>query len=156
MKDTTLLFLVKKEGDKVTDICLAMKKRGFGMGRYNGVGGKLEDRESVEDAIKRETHEEIHVVVDSIDKCAELTFTFSNNGAWNQLVHVFFATTWEGIPQESEEMNPKWFNVADIPYKEMWPDDIFWLPSVLNGKYVKAAFTFGEGDVIEQQYVEVM
>ena len=46
MRDSTLLFLVKKEGDKISNICLPMKKRGFGAGRYNGVGGKVEAGES--------------------------------------------------------------------------------------------------------------
>jgi hypothetical protein len=41
MRNSTLLFLVKKNGEEITDICLAMKKRGFGSGRYNGVGGKV-------------------------------------------------------------------------------------------------------------------
>ena len=33
LKDTTLLFLVRRDdAGAVTEICLAMKKRGFGMG----------------------------------------------------------------------------------------------------------------------------
>ena len=55
MRDTTLLFLIKKSGAKnglgqITDICLAMKKRGFGMGRWNGSGGKCNIGESIEDS----------------------------------------------------------------------------------------------------------
>lgn len=41
LRDTTLLFLVRRdEAGTVSEICLAMKKRGFGIGKYNGVGGK--------------------------------------------------------------------------------------------------------------------
>jgi len=29
-------------------------------------------------------------------------------------------------------MMPKWFDLNEIPYSEMWPDDIEWLPRVLN------------------------
>jgi mutator protein MutT len=153
MRDTTLLFLVKKDGDTITDICLAMKKRGFGMGRYNGVGGKVEQGETIEQAVKREAEEEIGVTVGTITKCAELTFTFPHKEDWNQLVHVYLTNTWQGEIIETEEMNPTWFAVSDIPYKTMWPDDIFWLPKVLDGEQVRAQFTFAEGDVIVEQEV---
>jgi hypothetical protein len=38
----------------------------------------------------------------------------------------------------------------------MWPDDIFWLPKVLEGELIKAAFTFGEKDAILDQKVETV
>ncbi len=95
------------------------------------------------------------MTVSEIKKCAELEFTFSQKADWNQMVHVYFAEHWEGVPVESEEMNPKWFTVTDIPYDSMWPDDKFWLPQALLGKFVKGAFTFGEGDVIEKQEVHI-
>ena len=48
MKQLTLLFLVRDD-----QILLAMKKRGFGEGRWNGVGGKVEKDETVEQAMIR-------------------------------------------------------------------------------------------------------
>jgi mutator protein MutT len=115
MKNTTLLFLVKKEGEVVTDICLAMKKRGFGAGRYNGVGGKVESGESIEEAVKREAEEEIGVTVGEMEKCAELAFTFPHKEDWNQLVHVYMTDSWTGDIVETEEMKPEWFAVSAIP-----------------------------------------
>lgn len=153
MRDTTLLFLVKKNGDIITDICLAMKKRGFGVGRYNGVGGKVEGDETIEEAVKREANEEIGVIVGDITKCAELTFTFPHKEDWNQLVHVYFSSEWSGDIVETEEMNPTWFSINTIPFDTMWPDDVFWLPKVLEGRQVRAKFSFAEGDVIVSQEV---
>lgn len=156
MKNTTLLFLIKKDGDTITDVCLAMKKRGFGIGRYNGVGGKVELTESIEGGAIREAKEEIGVDVLVLSLCATLNFTFLDNSAWNQLVHVYLTDSWEGEPSEGEEMNPKWFSVKDIPYTTMWPDDIYWLPSVLEGKLVRGRFTFSEGDTIIENEVTVI
>lgn len=156
MRDSTLLFLVKKDSERITDICLAMKKRGFGMGRYNGVGGKVEKGETIEEAVKREALEEIGVLTDGITKCAELAFTFPHKEEWNQRVHVYVTDSWTGDIVETEEMNPEWFSVETIPYDTMWPDDIFWLPKVLGGLFVEAKFSFGEGDVILDQEVTIV
>lgn len=154
MRNATLLFLLKTNGTEVTDICLAMKKRGFGAGRWNGAGGKVEEGETIEDAVKRETKEELNIVVSNIEKVAEISFTFSHKPDWNQKVHVYMTFSFDQEPTESEEMSPKWFPVKDIPYHDMWPDDIFWLPRVLEGKHVQASFTLGEGDVILDHQVE--
>ena len=156
MRNSTLLFLVKKDFTKITDICLAMKKRGFGAGRYNGVGGKVEKDETIEDAVKREAKEEVGVIIKEMIKCAELAFTFPHKEDWNQLVHVYLAEVWDGEIIETEEMNPSWFAVGAIPYQEMWPDDIYWLPKVLKGDYVKGAIEFAEGDVITKQVIDTV
>lgn len=156
LRDVTLVFLVTREKGVISKLCLAMKKRGFGVGRYNGVGGKLEVGETIESAAKREAREEIGVEIQHLDKIAELTFIFAHNPVWNQLVHVYTTDSWTGEPAESEEMNPQWFTVADIPFEKMWPDDRFWLPHMLAGRFVCAEFTFGEGDVILDKKVEVI
>lgn len=132
-----------------------MKKRGFGAGRWNGVGGKLNEGETIEQAVIRETQEEVSVDVQEYDlqKVAELVFTFPYRPDFNQLVHVFITKVWSGEPLESEEMKPEWYNVGHIPFDSMWPDDKFWVPHMVEGKFIKGAFTFGEGDVILEQDV---
>lgn len=157
LRDSTLLFLVKKDADgKVVEICLAMKKRGFGAGRWNGVGGKVEGVETILEAARRETREEILVEVGDVQKVAELDFYFSHNHSWDQKVHVYFGDSWTGGIAESEEMKPEWFSVSEIPFADMWPDDIFWLPKVLAGEWVVAEFTFAEGDVIIEQKINTV
>ena len=45
-------------------------------------------------------------------------------------------------------MRPQWWHVDKIPFKEMWPDDIHWMPLFLNGRKFRGKFLFGESDVI--------
>jgi len=157
LRDSTLLFLIKKTNGEITDICLAMKKRGFGMNRWNGVGGKVNQGvESITEATIREAKEEIWVEVKSLDKVAELEFYFPHNPNFNQLVHVYFTEEWLGETQESEEMKPEWFKVNKIPFDKMWADDIFWLPEVLKGNLIKASFTFGVDDNVIDQEVNIV
>lgn len=153
MNDTrrTLLFLVK-DGQ----ILLAMKKRGFGAGRWNGVGGKLDADETIEQAMIRECQEEIGVTPTKYHKVAELDFTGgSTEESWSMYVHAFIADEWQGEPRETEEMAPKWYDFSDIPYKDMWQDDEHWLPIALEGKTLRGEFTFDENDnLISHQIIE--
>ena len=158
MKEATICLLVKGN-QKDKEILLAMKKRGFGVGKWNAVGGKIDFEKgdkNVIDAAIRETEEEIGVQVKELEKVAILNFTFPYNRAWDQTVHVFLAQNWEKEPVESEEMAPRWFKIHEIPYDKMWDDDKVWLPNILEGKKLKADFIFKEGEVLSSQNVKII
>lgn len=57
-------------------VLLAMKKRGFGAGRWNGFGGKVEPGETLEQAAKREIMEEGGIVVHKLEKTGKIDFEF--------------------------------------------------------------------------------
>ncbi|MBX4189912.1 8-oxo-dGTP diphosphatase [Candidatus Parcubacteria bacterium] len=149
MKVQTLCLLRRDD-----QILLAMKKRGFGEGKWNGVGGKLQDGETVEQAALREMQEEIGVDATLADliKVGDLKFHFKDGKAFN--VHVFLVDSWTGEPRESEEMAPKWHNISEIPFKSMWPDDKHWLPQVLAGKKIEGEFHFTE-DALDFEQMNV-
>lgn len=140
MKVCTVVILV---GDD--QILLAMKKRGFGAGRWNGPGGKVEPNESIEQAMVRECQEEIGVTPLEYQKVAIHDFVFPDGQSGMQ-VHAFICTKWQGEPTESEEMAPRWFDIDKIPYREMWQDDEYWLPEVLAGRKLHTRFAFDKGD----------
>ena len=151
MKKATLLFLIDDHR-----ILLAMKKRGFGVGRWNGVGGKPQKNESVTETAVRECQEEIQVTPLNIKTSAKLNFYFpETRKEWNQQVIVFVCKTWQGQPTETEEMAPKWFNIDKLPYEKMWSDDKFWLPQVIKGQYVSADFYFDNNDQLLKQRISV-
>lgn len=153
MKTATLCFLIRDN-----QICLAMKKRGFGEGKYNGFGGKVGDKEefegeSVEESLKREAWEEFGIEITNFEKMGEISFLFPDKPDWDQKVFVFICSKWNGIAKESEEMKPFWFNLDQIPYEKMWDDDKYWLPRVLNGEKIRAEFAFDEhGKVLKHKF----
>ncbi len=150
MRKILTLCLALQEGR----ILLGMKKRGFGMGRWNGFGGKVEGGETTEEAAKRETREECGLQIITMEKVGIHEFEFFDKRGDILEVHVFRVDSWNGEPKESEEMRPQWFTIDAIPYDEMWPDDIHWLPVFLSGKKFRTKFLFGEGDVVLENHVE--
>jgi len=148
----TLLFLFRDN-----QILLAMKKRGFGVGKYNGIGGKLEPGETVEQAMVRETQEEITVTPTQYKKCGVTKFDEYRDGEHIMVyVHVFIADSFEGEPQETEEMRPVWVDVDKIPWEQMYATDREWLPIVLENRgYFEAEFKFDVNHNLLDQKIEI-
>lgn len=152
-KTCTLIFLRHEN-----QILLAMKKRGFGAGRWNGVGGKIEPGETMEQALVRETQEEIGVTPLNWQKVAVHDFVMDadTDQPWHMYVHAFVCREWQDEPAESEEMAPRWFDINDIPYDDMWQDDIVWLPQVLRGRKLRCVFRFDKDDSMTAASFEIV
>lgn len=150
-KKLLTLCLIQKD----ERLLLGMKKRGFGKGRWNGFGGKVNSNESIDLAAKRELKEETGIIAQDMEKFGILDFKFPNNPEIWQM-HIFKVQKFKGEPQESEEMRPQWFHVKDIPFEQMWPDDKYWIPLFLREKKFQGAFLFDESDnVLEKKLFEV-
>jgi len=126
-------------------VLLGYKKRGYGAGRWNGFGGKVMPGETVEAAARRELREESGLEASSLRKRGVLTFESAGDPELHE-VHVYSVASWQGDPQESEEMAPRWFRQVDVPYGEMWLDDKYWLPLLLSGKDFVGHFYFLDQD----------
>jgi 8-oxo-dGTP diphosphatase/2-hydroxy-dATP diphosphatase len=46
------------------------------------------------------------------------------------------------------EMRPQWFQTDQIPFPDMWPDDDFWFPMLLNNEKFEGYFKFEGHDKI--------
>ncbi|MEM4679991.1 MAG: 8-oxo-dGTP diphosphatase [Thermofilaceae archaeon] len=122
-------------------VLLIRKKKGFGAGKLAGVGGRIEPGETPEEAAVREVYEEVNVRVRSLVKVGVLTFySVSDEPDW--IVHVYLSTDFEGEPKPSEEAEPHWYAVDQLPLEEMWEDDSVWLHHALSGDFVVGRFWF--------------
>lgn len=126
---------------KGNQILLGMKKRGFGVGRWNGFGGKVEEGESVEQGAIRELEEESGVKAQAVQKVGVLNFSFNSEPRILE-VHVFKVSSFTGEPKETDEMKPEWFSFDTVPFEQMWPDDKYWFPYLPEGKLFKGSFLF--------------
>ena len=109
---TTLLYIIK-DGK----ILLAEKKRGFGAGKLNGVGGKIEPGESEVQGMLRECREEIGVTPINLEQRAVLHFDLFYKGEKEKEdTYVFVASDYIGELVESEEMKPSWYDINKLPF----------------------------------------
>lgn len=165
----TLVFVFDENKQR---LLLGFKKRGFGSGKWNGFGGKIEPGETIADAAMRELNEECGLSLktkplssnnNAINGCHDNGLRFTGINLFNFIdspivfeVHIFKISysMVEGAVTESDEMKPQWFDYADIPYDKMWPDDRHWFPSLFKedvtftGQYT---FESIETDIIIQQ-----
>ncbi|MCW1888324.1 MAG: 8-oxo-dGTP diphosphatase [Candidatus Moranbacteria bacterium] len=147
----TLSFIIENNR-----ILLAMKKRGFGAGRYNGYGGKVEEGETIEEGAKREFREESGLEVKRMEKVGIHEFEFAHDRGNILEVHVFHVTRYTGEAVETEEMKPEWFRLDAIPFENMWPDDVHWFPVFLDDKRFRTKFLFGENDTVLEKDIQVV
>lgn len=137
-------------------VLLGLKKRGFGAGRWNGFGGKVQTGESIEAAARRETKEECGIDITAMEEVGIHEFRFTAKPNEVLEVHVFRGDRWVGEPVETEEMRPQWFAIDAVPYGEMWPVDKLWIPIFLKNKMFRTYFLYGEGDAILEHHVKVV
>jgi len=128
-------------------IWLSRKKKGQGVGNLNGFGGKIEKGETPEDAAVREIFEENKIIVRPGDliKRAEIYFHFPFKEEWNQRTHIYLFREWQGEFQATKEMEKaEAYDIRAIPYDKMWNSDKHWLPTILEGRRIKAYFAWKE------------
>lgn len=142
----TLLFVIR---DGM--ILLIRKKRGLGAGKINGPGGRLEPGETALEAAVRETREELGVEALSPELHGELHFQFVDG--YSLLCSVFLSPDCIGDPIETDEADPIWTPLEKIPYHEMWADDQYWLPGVIDGGKFRGFFVF-DGDIMLSHQME--
>ena len=73
----------------------------------------------------------------------------------NLILNIFKATNFEGVPVETDEIVPLWFNKNNIPYDEMLEDDILWMQIVLNGQKVTGKVVFDENLKMQRNTIRV-
>ena len=136
MRPTTLCFPVRSDGK----LLLGRKKRGFGVSKWNGFGGKIEAGEDFLQCAVRELREETGLIAreEDLELVGFLDFHFSASPDLDHIGFVYFLHTWQGTVQETEEMEPQWFDPAALPYDEMWKGDRTWIPMLRRQRYGSA------------------
>ena len=132
-----------EEGDQ---LLLIHKKRGLGKGKVNAPGGRIDPGETAEFAAIRECQEEVGLTPSNLKYMGELNFIFVDG--YSLQGFVFVADAYTGTLVETDEADPFWCHRERIPYDNMWEDDQYWLPEMLNGQKFLGRFLFDDDTML--------
>jgi 8-oxo-dGTP diphosphatase len=136
------------------EILLLNRNKKPNMGKWNGVGGKIEKFESPYDSIIRESMEETGIKLKEVIHCGNVTWK-SNRGESG--MYVFIAE----IQEEEKIITPIKMNEGILDWKQIeWilsPDNSgvvdnikIYLPEILNGNYgLEHKFIYENGVMID-------
>ena len=144
----TLIFVIR-DGR----ILLIRKKRGLGAGKVNGPGGRIEPGEQPAAGAARELQEELGVRAGPLTRMGDHRFQFVDG--YSIYVHVYRASEVEGTPIETDEATPLWCDLDAIPFDEMWEDDRYWLPLLLQGQRFSGYWIF-DGETMLDYRLDVL
>ena len=137
IKATLALFV------KGNQLLLGEKKRGFAKGTLNGIGGKQDPGETIQEAMIRECKEEIGAVPTNFEQVGRIDFDLWYKGEHsNMQMYIYKCYDYTGTIEETEEIIPSWFEIDKIPFEKMLADDLLWLPQVLKGEKVLGKVKF--------------
>ncbi len=129
----TLGFVLSSNKKKVLMVHRNKRKNDYQIGKYNGLGGKLEVHEDVLTGMRREIFEEAGI------DCLEIIFRgtvnwpgFGPNGE-HSLGFVFLITKFSGVPHKTnDEGDLAWIDIAALHNYPMWEGDRYFIPLVLD------------------------
>ena len=129
----TLGYILSPEGDKVLMVHRNARKDDEHLGKYNGLGGKLEDDEDVMAGMIREIREEAGIECTALQLRGTVSWPgFGKNGE-DWLGFVFLITEFEGTPHsENPEGSLEWIAIDKLDTLPMWEGDRFFLPLVFD------------------------
>ena len=131
----TLVYVLDRSSDRVLMVHRTARSHDEQLGKYNGLGGKLEADEDVVSGMRRELHEEAEVEATSVALRGTVNWSgFGANGE-DWLGFIFLVDAWTGTPPENNNEGPlSWVPVSDIlaDALPMWEGDRHFLPLVFD------------------------
>ncbi|HET7641385.1 MAG TPA: NUDIX domain-containing protein [Ktedonobacteraceae bacterium] len=118
-----------------------------------GIGGGVEAGETLEEALKREIHEEIEVDITEYQKVGRVVNLSPHRPAWNMRVMIYLVAAFEGEPKKTVDIDPRWYLKAELPLPEMWSDNQITAPLALAGKRIAGSFLYSANGQIAEQWL---
>jgi 8-oxo-dGTP diphosphatase len=130
----TLGYILHPDGDKVLMVHRIARDDDEHLGKYNGLGGKLENNEDVATGMIREIEEEAALNVTQMELRGTINWTnFGPNGE-DWLGFIFLITAFDGNPpKNNEEGNLEWHRIESLMDLPMWEGDRHFLPLIFDG-----------------------
>jgi len=128
------------------------KKQDIHKGKWNGLGGKMEQGETPEQGVIREVKEESGLLIKNPGLKGFINFPlFDGSRDWN--VFVFTATQFEGSLTQCSEGILKWIPDEELLKLNLWEGDHIFLPWLDKNKFFSARFVYKKGTLCDHSVV---
>lgn len=103
------------------------------LGKYNGLGGKLEADEDIVAGMRREIREEAGIDCDALQLRGTLSWPGFGKAGEDWFGFVFLITRWRGTPHaDNPEGTLEWIDVDRLHELPLWDGDRHFLPLVFD------------------------
>ena len=137
MKKTTLIYIEKD--DKYLMLHRNKKKNDINKYKWIGVGGHVEDNETIDECVVREVKEETNLDLISFKLRGEVLFVL--NG-YEELMYVYTSNEFQGVLKECNEGTLEWIDknkVLDLP---IWEGDKLIFEGLEKDKYFRLKLVY--------------
>jgi 8-oxo-dGTP diphosphatase len=131
----TLGYILSPDRERVLLIHRNARPGDLHLGKYNGLGGKLEPDEDVVAGMRRELREEAGVEATALSLRGTISWPGFGKGGEDWLGFIFLVTAFAGTPPAANaEGALEWVPVARVLRLELpfWPGDAHFLPLVFD------------------------
>lgn len=150
MKLATLCYVIDKDHKKTLMLHRIKKENDYHEGKWNGLGGKLEETETPEECVIREVKEESGLTISSPRLHGFITFPlFDGKDDW--YVFIFTADKFEGQLIDSSEGRLEWIPNNKVTQLNLWDGDAIFLKWLNQEKFFSAKFNYENGKYIDHQ-----
>jgi 8-oxo-dGTP diphosphatase len=129
----TLGYIVSPDGLNTLLVHRNARENDQHLGKYNGLGGKMQANEDVMTCMRREIREESGLECARLQLRGTVNWTGFGPDGENWLGFIFLITDFIGIPQETNsEGDLAWHLIATLDALPMWEGDRYFLPLVFD------------------------
>jgi len=129
----TVGYIVSADGTRVLLVHRNARADDLHLGRYNGLGGKLEAGEDIVAGMKREIREEANLECDRLHLRGTISWPGFGKGGEDWFGFIFLIDRWTGTPPtENAEGSLEWHAIEALATLPLWPGDRDFLPLVFD------------------------
>lgn len=147
MKKTTCIYLEKD--NKYLMLHRNKKEKDINKDKWIGVGGHVEENETVDECVIREVKEETNLDLINFKLCGEVLFVL--NG-YSELMYVYTSDNFTGEIKDCNEGTLEWIEkekVLDLP---IWEGDRLIFKEINSGNYFKLKLVYKNDNLVLSEY----
>lgn len=127
----TLGYVLSPDGRRVLMVHRNARPGDLHLGKYNGLGGKIEPDEDVVSGMRRELREEAAIEATAMQLRGTISWPGFGKQGEDWLGFIFVISAFDGEPPPSNaEGTLEWVEVERVGELPLWPGDKYFLPLV--------------------------